>query len=167
MEQNILNYSEPCGKNLFEIIAYEHTTDIIDFDNLIVMVKDQLSFIGYQQSKQEVSTEILNSMKEESRSILFVAYDKNMSSIGFAFGNICCGLECGGDYFWVNEVYVSPLWRTKGLGTSLVTYIDNYIKKKGCIYLALVTHPKNYRAISFYESLKFETESLVWVDKYL
>ena len=113
------------------IVAYQHDENILDFERLVTLVQQQMSFIGYQQSRDEVATEIRNSMKTESRSTFFVAYEDDDSAIGFAYGNICCGLETSGDYFWLNELYVSVESRKQGLGSELLEYVQSWVKEIG------------------------------------
>ena len=149
------------------IVAYQHEQNILDFEKVITLVQQQMSFIGYSQSREEVAREIRNSMKEASRSAFFVAYEDDDSAIGFAYGNICCGLETRGDYFWLNELYVSVESRKQGLGSDLMEFVQAWSKQQGCIYLAMVTHPTNAKAQALYRDMGFELESLVWVDKYL
>jgi len=149
------------------IIAYQHDENILDFERVITLVQQQMSFIGYRQSRDDVTAEIRNSMKAESRSVIFVAYEDDDTAIGFAYGNICSGLETRGDYFWLNELYVSVESRKQGLGSELLEYVQTWTKQQGCSYLAMVTHPTNTKAQALYREMGFELESLVWVDKYL
>ncbi|MDT4761028.1 GNAT family N-acetyltransferase [Sphaerochaeta sp. PS] len=149
------------------IVAYQHTGDIIDKETVITLIQEQMAFIGYQQSREEVEAEVNNAMKKESRSALFVAYEGGSTAIGFAYGNICSGLETGGDYFWLNELYVSESCRKQGLGSDLLGFVRTWSQEMGCGYLAMVTHPNNKKAQALYQELGFELEKLVWVDKYL
>jgi len=149
------------------IVSYQHDGNILDYEGLITLVQQQMSFIGYRQNRDEIASEIRNSMKEESRSALFVAYEEDGTAMGFAYGNICCGLETRGDYFWLNELFVSVECRQQGLGSELLRYVQAWVKEHGCAYLALVTHPNNKKAQALYRDLGFELEQLVWVDTYL
>ncbi len=149
------------------IVAYQHDEHILSLGEVVTLVQKQMAFIGYTQSRDEVAAEIRNSMKKKSRSALFVAYEDDDSAIGFAYGNICCGLETRGDYFWLNELYVSEDSRQQGLGSDLLEYVKTWAKEQGCIYLAMVTHPTNQKAQALYRDLGFELEELVWVDTYL
>ncbi|MDY0290094.1 MAG: GNAT family N-acetyltransferase [Sphaerochaeta sp.] len=149
------------------ITAFHHEQNILDFEEVVTLVQQQMSFIGYTQSRVEVESEIRNSMKQESRAALFVAYDDDGSAIGFAYGNICCGWETRGDYFWLNELYVATESRNHGLGSDLLEYVQAWAKAHGCVYLAMVTHPKNKKAQALYRDMGFELEELVWVDTYL
>lgn len=149
------------------IAAYQNSEDILDYEKVVTLVQRQLSFIGYSHTREEVASELRNSMKQGSRAALFVAYEDDDSAIGFAYGNICCGLETKGDYFWVNELYVAVECRNQGLGSTLLEHVQRWAKGMGCAYLAMVTHPTNQNAQALYRDLGFELEPLVWVDKYL
>lgn len=148
-------------------IVYQHDTDIIDVDAVVRMMVAQMHFIGYDHDREFVVNVITNAMKADSRSVLFVCYDDEQHALAFAFANICCGLECGGDYLWVNEVYVDPANRRHHVATELLQYIEHWAKDHGCVYVALVTHPRNERAQKFYASNDYELEALIWVDKYM
>ena len=149
------------------IAVYAHNENILDFEGVVTLVQKQMIFIGYNQSREDVASEIRNSMKKESRSALFIAYEDEDTAIGFAYGNICSGLETLGDYFWLNELYVSEDSRKQGLGSDLLEYVQAWSKEQGCVYLAMVTHPKNKKAQALYRDMGFELEELIWVDMYL
>lgn len=149
-----------------EIRSFQHTSDIGDIEGVRNLVKQQLTFIGYEPDQDDIETVLSNAMKQESRAVLWVAYLQD-KAVGIAFGNVCCGLESGGDYLWLNELYVAEVARAHGLGTHLLAEVQRWAKESGCTYLAMVTHPRNERAQNLYKAEGFELESLVWVDKYL
>lgn len=149
-----------------EIRSFQHTSDIGDIEGVRNLVKQQLTFIGYEPDQHDIETVLSNAMKQESRAVLWVAYLQD-KAVGIAFGNVCCGLESGGDYLWLNELYVAEEARAHGLGTHLLAEVQRWAKESGCTYLAMVTHPRNERAQNLYKAEGFELESLVWVDKYL
>ncbi|ADY14385.1 GNAT family N-acetyltransferase [Sphaerochaeta globosa] len=149
-----------------QITTFQHTCAIADIEGVHNLVHQQLTFIGYTPTMEDVQAVLANAMKQESRSVLFVAYQHN-KALGIAFGNVCCGLESGGDYLWLNELYVAEEARVHGLGTQLLTEAQRWAKEHGCTYFAMVTHPKNERAQGLYAAEGFELENLVWVDKYL
>ena len=149
-----------------EIRSFQHTSDIGDIEGVRNLVKQQLTFIGYEPDQDDIETVLSNAMKQESRAVIWVAYLQD-KAVGIAFGNVCCGLESGGDYLWLNELYVAEEARAHGLGTHLLAEVQRWAKESGCTYLAMVTHPRNERAQNLYKAEGFELESLVWVDKYL
>ncbi len=148
------------------IEVYEHTLVIRDYEGLLDLLEGQLSFIGYSQTRGEIAQVLANAMKDESRSVLWVAYAQE-KAVGFAFGNVCCGLESGGDYLWLNELFVAEEARLQGLASRLLEAVRFWAKGRGCTYLALVTYPSNVRAQHLYRDAGLELENLVWVDTYL
>jgi len=106
-------------------------------------------------------------MQSPSRAVLFICCDASDRAVGFAFGNVCGGLECGGDYLWLNELFIAEKHRHGGLGTALLEHIRKWAKENGCVYMALVTHPRNTVAQQVYAENGFELEPLIWVDTYL
>ncbi|MFA7643523.1 MAG: GNAT family N-acetyltransferase [Sphaerochaetaceae bacterium] len=136
-------------------------------EGLLELVVQQMRFIGYEYTQGEALAIVKHALRAGSRAILFVGTGEDGQVISFAFGNRCCGLECGGDYLWLNELYVLPQMRKGGIGSSMLTFVREWAKEHGCVYMALVTHPKNTNAINFYEGMGMETEPLVWVDRYL
>jgi GNAT superfamily N-acetyltransferase len=152
---------------MYSYVVYRNTDRIADRARVVELVRKQLIFIGYRQTAQQADGLLRNAMKPESRAVLFVAYGGDGSAVAFAFGNRCCGLENEGDYLWLNELYVSEGHRHGGLGTTMLSFVLRWAKESGCVYMALVTHPKNRAATRLYESAGFDLESLVWVDRYL
>ena len=138
-----------------------------DLSGVLDLVVRQLHFIGYSHTPDEAATVLRKALRPGSPAVLFVGTGEEGDVRAFAFGNRCCGLECGGDYLWLNELFVLPEHRQKGLGRQMLDFVRSWAKEQGCVYLALVTHPGNTTAISFYEEMGMETESLVWVDSYL
>ena len=151
----------------YRIIVYQHSENIVDIEGVITLIEQQMTFIGYHQTREEILNEMMNSMKVISRSVLFVAYNDIHKAIGFAFGNVCSGIETHGDYFWLNELFVPKEQRNHGLGSFLLDFVKQYGKDQGYGYIAMVTHPKNQNAQAFYKRQGFELENLIWVDTYL
>lgn len=154
-------------KNKPHIIAYTHTLDIVDKKGVIMLIQNQMECIGYHQTREDVEKELTNSMKSESRAILFVYYSEDSKAIGCAYGNVCSGFETKGDYFWLNELYVLEEYREHGIGSAVIDFMKHYCKNLGYLYIAMVTHPTNFKAQEFYKGKGFDLEELTWVDTYL
>ena len=52
----------------------------------------------------------------------------------------------GTDYFEVEELYVRPEWRSRGVGSALFRYVEDQVRPEA-EYLMLGTATKNYKAI--------------------
>jgi len=63
--------------------------------------------------------------------------------------------EAGGMVLWVEELYVKPEYRCRGLGHEFFSYLENNLCS-GVKRIRLETEESNKRAISFYKSMGFE-----------
>lgn len=149
------------------IVVVHNLDDVADLPGLISLVVEQLHFIGYSHTRDEAQAVLTHALRPVSRSVLFIGYSTDMQVQAFAFGNVCSGLECGGDYLWLNELFVASAFRKAGLGSSMLDFIKGWAKEHGCVYMALVTHPRNTSAIALYRENGMEIEQLQWVDTYL
>lgn len=149
------------------VMVFRSLDEVADLSGLVSLVVEQLHFIGYSHTEVEAQAVLAHALRPGSRAVLFVGYGTDAQVQAFAFGNICSGLECGGDYFWLNELFVATAFRKTGLGSLLLDFIKGWSKENGCVYLALVTHPGNTSAIALYRENGMEIEQLQWVDTYL
>lgn len=72
--------------------------------------------------------------------------------VGYIFGHFykqqrstSC-IEIGSDCFSVDELYVLPQYRSRGIGKRLYKMMEDLVKEK-CSYMTLTTSTKNYKAI--------------------
>ena len=149
------------------IVVFRNLDEVADLSGLVSLVVEQLHFIGYTHTDEEAQAVLAHALRPGSRAVLFVGYGADRHVQAFAFGNICSGLEWGGDYFWLNELLVATAVRKSGVGSLLLDLIKWWDKENGCVYLALVTHPGNTAAIALYRENGMEIEQLQWVDTYL
>ena len=70
---------------------------------------------------------------------------------GFALLAKSYSREAGGICYWVDEVYLRPAFRGKGLGRELLAYAETLGAKR----LRLEVMPDNERAIGLYRSLGY------------
>jgi hypothetical protein len=79
-----------------------------------------------------------------------------------SLGNVCCGLENGGDYLWLNELYVSGK-RGYTVSSKIARSPRRTGQKPWLHYLALVTIQRRQGATSLREQ-GFETGEPCLVD---
>lgn len=83
---------------------------------------------------------------------IFLVQD-NADIIGFLFGhktiskNIQSVIPDDNEVFEIEEIYIKPEFRSKGIGTSLYFYVENILKSENIPYIMLSTSTKNYKAI--------------------
>ena len=89
--------------------------------------------------------------QEDLKEPLAVALD-NGKIVGYVFGHFYSQkqknsyIEVGEQCFEVDELYVLPEYRSRGIGKRLFHTIENEVKAK-CTYITLTTSTKNYKAI--------------------
>ena len=71
---------------------------------------------------------------------------------GYALLQKTYSREGGGVCLWIDEIYLSPAFRSKGLGREFFAFADTL----GAARLRLEVEPDNTRAIALYTALGFE-----------
>ena len=87
------------------------------------------------------------------------------TAVGFLFGkseisNGMCVIPKGASYFEIEDFYLLPDFRNKGIGTMFFKHIEEQLKNENIKYILLSTATKDYAKI-----LKFYTEKVgltVW-----
>ena len=68
---------------------------------------------------------------------------------------------------YINELWLRPIYQGKGIGKSLVRFIEEKYKKKGVKTIRLVSK-KNAKAFGFYKKIKYkEYKEMVFMEKKL
>jgi ribosomal protein S18 acetylase RimI-like enzyme len=144
--------------------VYRAFNQVEKIDSVIELIAMQMTFIGSVKTKEEIKSSLKNALSNRS-AVLFVDYKDNATA--FAFANISSGLESGGDYLWVNELFVDPDYRNKGQATKLLTAIEAFAKEVNIKYIALSTSSENEKALTLYKKQGYEVDQTMWVDKTL
>ena len=92
------------------------------------------------------------------RSFLFVAKN-GKKPVGFAYGTVFWDFqfEVSQSIGLINDVYVLPEFRGKGIGQKLVIECLKKLKKEGIDLVRLTVLKHNESAVRLYEKLGFET----------
>lgn len=149
--------------NKIDII--EDFNNIKQIDNVVDLIQDQFKSYNVIKNSEVIIASLQNALSSKSRSILFLLKDEYNIGIGFSFGNIGSGLESGGDYIWLNELFISKNYRNNGLGKKLVTFIENWCVKQNICYISCSTGVKNVKAQNFYSNMEYDLSDTIWVDK--
>jgi ribosomal protein S18 acetylase RimI-like enzyme len=84
-----------------------------------------------------------------------VALAKNERPIAVAFGCAFLGIEHGGMSGWIEEVYVLPEFRRRGIGSLLVAEFIRVASALGWRAIDLEIDSSHRRAVSLYEQHGF------------
>lgn len=151
--------------NKIDII--KNYSQIENIDNVVGLIQDQFITYGVIKKAEEIINSLQNALSLKSRSVLFLIKDDANIAIGFSFGNVGSGLESGGDYLWLNELFICENYRYIGLGKTLVTFIENWCRDNGICYLSCSTGVNNVNAQKFYKSMAYDLSETIWVDKFI
>ncbi|TLS37986.1 GNAT family N-acetyltransferase [Pseudalkalibacillus caeni] len=110
-------------------------------------------------NNEETYNLILNginlALEESSPSKIVVAESKENEIIGVAFFNIGISLTNGGPYIWLNELYVDPDYRNRGVGRKLLLHVIYWAEHEGIKTIELETGINNEVTKHMYNSLGF------------
>ena len=68
---------------------------------------------------------------------------------------------------YINEIWLKPEYQEKGIGKSLIKFIEKFYKKKGINSIRLVSR-RSSKAFDFYKKIKYkEYKDLVFMEKKL
>ena len=133
-------------------------------EKLLKIVEKQMNFIGSKHDHEKIKIAIINALKN-NRTVFFVKTNKTDEFIGFAFCNICSGLETGADYLWINEIYVESEYRRKGKASEILKFIEKWAEDKGIKYIATMTSRKNNGSKGLFKNMEYNLEEILWIDK--
>ena len=96
--------------------------------------------------------ELMNSEVYQSGYILEV----DGASAGYALVSKTFSHEAGGTVWWLEELYILPEYRGKGLGRSYFDFIEKAAAENGVRRLRLEVEPDNTRAAKLYSNLGYK-----------
>ncbi|MBN2794289.1 MAG: GNAT family N-acetyltransferase [Clostridia bacterium] len=138
--------------------------DIEHLSVLIDMIQKQMSHIGGQTDPVRIEEALKRGLSDQTRTVLFLLTEKDQYQ-GFSFCNISTGLESGGDYLWMNELYVHEEHRRKSIGSQLVEHMERWCEENEIKNFLCMTSKENKEAQVFYEKKGFGLEEVIWVSK--
>ena len=153
------------GNALISVI--QHISQINAPEQVVSLISRQLKSYGASGSDEAILGALENALREGSRAVLFCRYAQPGDPVAFAFGNVCSGLESGGDYLWLNELYVDDAWRRRGVAGELLDYIESWARTSRIGYIALTTGTTNSAALELYRKKGYDLDSGPWIDKAL
>ncbi|WLR59483.1 GNAT family N-acetyltransferase [Guptibacillus hwajinpoensis] len=93
-------------------------------------------------------------LEEQTASRIVVAESED-EVLGVAFFNIGVSLSSGGPYIWLNELFVDPDARNRGIGRKLLLHVIYWAENEGIKGIELETGIHNAVTKHLYNSLGF------------
>lgn len=111
----------------------------------------ELIALSKKWQDEDCSWGIIANTEEDLKEPIFVAID-NDHIVGYIFGHYYIDetknayINIGDKCFMIDEIYVLPSYRNKGVGKKLFKLMETHVKKS-CQYLKLIVPTKNYKSI--------------------
>lgn len=108
-----------------------------------------------------------NMIKENSPTHLLIALNDDNQAVGMTYFNVGTGYSCGGDYVWLNSIYIKPSEQQKGYGSSILKYVENWATKNGFTLLVSSRDVDNEKSEKLFAKNGFEQEKNISINKTL
>jgi GNAT superfamily N-acetyltransferase len=125
-----------------------------DVDDLLPLLQSQFNEHEIEFEVDQLKAALYHLITHGDLGFAIIAKESN-DSIGFAVVSIAWTLEHGGKSAWLDELFVLPDYRRRGIGTLLVERVLEEVKKLGCQALDLEVDTGHRRAESLYERMGF------------
>lgn len=124
--------------------------------------------INKQRTQQQKEAILRNMVKPNSPTHLLIGYNNQQTPVGMVYFNEGTGYSCGGDYIWINSMYIVEGERSKGLGSAFLQHIEDWAAEKGGVTLLVSSRDtKNAHSGAMFERMGYEQSENVWIAKTL
>ena len=124
--------------------------DLTDIEALVPLFDSYRVFYG-RNSDLEAARDFLTARLEKNESVIFIAQE-TATAVGFVQLYPCFSSVSIARTFILNDLFVTPESRRKGVGRLLLSAAVDYTKTRNTIRLTLSTEVTNETAQALYES---------------
>lgn len=140
-------------------------SEIKNLSNVIELIEKQMKYIGGNPDVNGIKKSLENALSTNKRAVLFLSISNQEEYQSFTFANVASGLESGGDYLWINELFVDEKFRGLNQATNMLKFIEKWCSDNEIKYIACCTGEINMNAQSLYIKNGYDIEKTMWVDK--
>jgi len=120
-----------------------------------------------ERTSEEKESILKNMIKPDSPTHLLIGLDSRNKVVGMTYFNMGTGYSCGGDYLWLNSIYIKPEDQQKGYGSSFLNYIEKLAKQKGVKLFVSSRDVDNEKSKKLFDKSGFEQTENVSINKML
>lgn len=129
--------------------------DAAQVDLVAALFEKQLAEHAVNRSREELVAGLRTLLAYPKQGFVLSAVSED-KPIGVAYGACILSLEHGGWSGWLDELYVLPEWRGRGVGLALLEAVVSGAKERGWAALDLEVDSNHQRVISLYARNRFE-----------
>ena len=127
--------------------------------DLLTPLFDAYRLFYREASDPERARQFLLERFRHNQSIVFLALDGS-AAVGFTQLYPSFSSTAMARIFVLNDLFVDPKWRGRGVGSALLETAAEYGRRLGAIRLSLRTEASNLRAQALYEELGWKRNSI-------
>ncbi len=128
---------------------------ILHLEQLHLLFEEYRTFYHMPANKPQ-SMAFLNARFKQNDSLIFIAFMEHMA-VGFVQIYPLFSSAAMKKIWLLNDLYVNPLARRKGVARKLLTTVENEAKKQSIFSIKLATAVDNHQAKALYHSLDYTT----------
>ena len=133
---------------MYEVKFINTMDEFLEATQIISLLKDQMEYIGSPKTNDELLKTLQLAFKQDNSHLLVIS--DNSHVIGFAFFNICIGMESAGKYLWLNEMHIHKNYRSKGYGRILYNEIVKWCEETNVVRIMGMADESETRTKNFY-----------------
>lgn len=133
-----------------EIYFINNINEFLEHTQIISLLKDQMEYINSPKTNKEILETIKLAFKSDNAKLMVLS--DNGILIGFAFFNVCIGMESAGKYIWLNEMHVHRHYRSKGYGAKLFNEMKQWCLKNNVVRIIGMASEEEVRTKKFYKT---------------
>jgi len=117
---------------------------------------EHLGELGIDASAKGLARVLEEVVGDSARGFILVARE-NGRVVGVAYVATILSMEHCGLVAWLEELYVTPDYRHRGIGTALITEVLKQAREAGIVAIDLEVDSRQSRAIAFYQQIGFRS----------
>jgi len=131
----------------------------IDDLNELVPLFDAYRQFYRQPSDPGIARDFLSERIKHQQSIIFIALGSDRRGLGFTQLYPSFSSESAARIYILNDLFVAPAARRKGIGTRLLRRAEEFGRAAGAVRLVLSTEISNIKAQTLYEALGWKRDT--------
>jgi GNAT superfamily N-acetyltransferase len=133
--------------------------DARQLDCAVALFSAQLKEHGITTPADDLRSVTQSVVADPRYGFIVLASTVEAGPVGIAYASCLLSLEHGGISGWLEELYVLPEWRGRGIGSRLVAEVITRAKELGWRAIDLEVDAGHQRAISLYLRHQFQLHS--------
>ena len=129
-----------------------------DIDKLVPLFDQYMVFYGQPSDQEKYKAYLLERINNKEATV-YLALDKESEAIGFVLNYQTFSSVSLGRIVVLNDLFVVPAARRKGVAKALIECAVNLAKETGSVRVDLGTAKTNSNAQALYEQLGFEKDT--------